>query len=94
MLCWQFQQDPSNRQSFNKSRSVCQHLYLRQQQLHIRQDAQHPADEEGQREERQERDQERERCEILQDWRQIPRQSWVDCKYLMNCFISPQKHMW
>ena len=54
MLCWQFQQDPELQQDWHRFCSVCQHLYLRQQQLHIRQDAQHPADEEGQREERQE----------------------------------------
>ena len=73
--------------SLTSHRPVSQHLYLRQhQQLHIPQDAEHPADEKGQREERQERDQERKRCEVLQDWWQVPRQSWVDCKLCSeNC---------
>ena len=82
-------QQPRVATSQTSHRPVSQHLYLRQhQQLHIRQDAEHPADEKGQREERQERDQERKCCEILQDWWEIPSQPWVDCKLYSGHFAS------
>ena len=64
--------------------SVSQHLYLQQHQDTHSQDAEHSADEEGQREERQECHQEGQCCQILQDWREIPRQSRVDRKLIEN----------